>query len=135
MLRHNIQDKSKLKHNILFLVFIHSFIHSFHSFTTPFWVLTPFWILIPLVTEFVVSPTHDYTTFSSYGSDVYTIFISFFFCSSADAGMPRYSFSLTFFHAFLLHVLTSDVFLCLPFLDSRTTFKCVKFNDHVGGQE
>ena len=49
--------------------------------------------LDPLVTEFVVSPTHDYTTFSSYGSDVYTCvqfnlnfsFLSFFFCSFGDA--------------------------------------------------
>ena len=103
----------------------------------------PFWVLNPLVTEFVVYPTHDYTTFSSYGSDVYTCvqfnlnfsFLSFFFCFFGDAGMLRYSFSRTFFRAFLLYVLTSDVFLRLPFLDSRTTFKCVKFTDHVGGQE
>ena len=104
---------------------------------------TPFWVLTPLVTEFVVSPTHDCTTFSSYGSDVYTCvqfnlkfsFLSFLFCSFGDAGMLQFSFSLTFFRAVLLHVLTSDVFLRLPFLDSRTTFKCVKFTDHVGGQE
>ena len=31
----------------------------------------PFWVLTLLVTEFVVSPTHDYATFSLYGSDVY----------------------------------------------------------------
>ena len=96
----------------------------------------------PLVTESVVSPTHDYTTFSSYGLDVYTCVqfnlnfsFSFFFCSFGVTGMLQFSFSLTFFSAILLHVLTSDVFLCLPFLDSQTTFKCVKFTDHVGGQE
>ena len=49
--------------------------------------------------------------------------------------MLQFSFSLTFFLDVLLHVLTFDVFLRLPFLDSRTTFKCVKFTDHVGGQE
>ena len=103
----------------------------------------PLGVWTPLVTEFVVSPTHDYTTFSSYGSDVYTCvqfnlkfsFLSFFFCSFGDAGMLQFFFSFAFFRAVLLHVLTSDVFLRLPFLDSRITFKCVKFTDHVGGQE
>ena len=67
--------------------------------------LTPFWVLTPLVTEFVVSPTHDYTSFSSYGSDVFTciqfnlnffLFLSFLFCSFGDAGMLRILFLLLF---------------------------------------
>ena len=31
----------------------------------------PFWVLTLLVAEFVVSPTHNYATFSSYGLNVY----------------------------------------------------------------
>ena len=74
------------------------FEYIFNTYSDPLLNLDPFG------TEFVVSPTHDYTTFSSYGSDVYTCvqfnlnfsFLSFFFCSFGDAGMLQFSFSLIF---------------------------------------
>ena len=61
----------------------------------------PFWVMTLLVTEFVVSPIHDYTTFSSYGSrisilvlNLIRLFLIFFFspflfCSFGDAAMFR----------------------------------------------
>ena len=91
------------------------------------------WVMTLLVTEFVVSPTHDCTTFSPYGSDVYTciefnkivlnliFFLLFSLCSFGDAAMCR-SVLLLFFYAFFLSGLMSDVFLSLPFLDSRLPF-------------
>ena len=96
-----------------------------------------FWVMTLLVTEFVASRTYDCTTFSLYGSDVYTCiefnkivflfdFFSFFFCSFGIAAM-LHSVLLLLFHTFFLHTLMSDVFLRLPFLDSRLPFYCVKF--------
>ena len=101
---------------VFFLFFFDLFFCRPYTFKWSFWPTagfllvgffacqTPFCVLTPLVTEFVVSPTHDYTTFSSYGSDVYTCvqfnlnfsFLSFFFCSFGDAGMLQFSFSLIF---------------------------------------
>ena len=85
----------------------------------------PFWVLTLLFTEFVVSPTHDYTTFSSYGSDVYTwlqsifnlikFFSSFLFHGFGDKAMlSSVSVFFTSFYASFSYVplfLTFDYFL------------------------
>ena len=47
--------------------------HGRISFGRFFCLPDPFWVLTLLVTEFVVSPTHDYATFSLYDSDVYIL--------------------------------------------------------------